>query len=754
MTSEIHDSAIVKPSGDGSALQDLFQEVSNDFKSFFGSQSKPIDLQLRNKDTQVDAHFGQLTLTDDAAAKPDQTVARGGHAREQSQSIREAQAKLANKETSQEEKLQEAFQLAKEGQTSFTGPDGRKYDISVTDGTGRSGVSIHTTDAQGTSHPVLRGNVDKDGHVFKQTDASGKAVAYEGDWAGRHMKDSPLIGSKEKANTVAESHETAQLKKTFADRGITPANQAPADRIALARAHGQLQSQVDQHREHLKAIKAQVEERNKPYQHQIDQINGQNDRISQQMSVIRHEYIAGNTRLAAELKDKGIGDGSRIDFDKPDAVQKVRNDIDANKNIDDAGKKHLKDEMNALEKKNSALNKLDAAAEHNAQAIEKVYDKIADNQKPLDAEQKKLGDAHKALRENEHKLAESRFSEDLKEIDKLPQAKREAITNALTQIANDSGGAPNHLTADQRKLLIEETVHQLAHPEAIKQGNKGTCGLASTEAELAKNHPEQYAKYVSDLATRGVTKTADGRELRIQSDLINTTDKHGQPVQHDDGNPKRSFISKIFQSAAANRVLEDRALAASPAEAPATYDTQRPASKYPLELSAANVSGKGDITTTEDTGERIVHKDGKVEHWNGVDADEISKLTSELTGQRYEAKPIVNGRDLSKPDQEAAVERDFLAAAEHNGLPMKVNITLNKGDFTGMNNEGGHELIVTRIEKGTPAMLYYDNTAGGTDHSYPTGRPVPLKEFLSAMQKTRMSNGNYHEQGYVITKVE
>jgi hypothetical protein len=753
MPNEIQDTPSAQPSVEQSSLKSLFQEVTNDFKSLVNGQSKSSDAASASSANLINEKFGTLTLTDDGAAKPDQSIARAAKPGEQPESLKEAQIALVNKDSSQEDKLRAANQMAKEGQTTFTGPDGRRYDISAQDVNGQTSVSVHTNDGKGNSHPVLRGYVDKDGHVLKQADTNHKALSYEGTWASHNLKDSPLIGSKEKSEVVAESPESLQLKKTMADQGIAPVDQTQADRITLAKEHSQLQGQVDQEQARLKAVKAEADEKNKPIQQQEQRLSEANDKIYDKMDPIRKDAFDRNQKLAAELKDKGIGDGSKIDFDNKESVQKIKNDVDADKSIDDAGKKRIKDELNALDKKSDDLKKMNAVADHNVETIDKLDNKISDNLAPVAAEGHKLNDARKALRENENKLAESKFSDDLKTIDKLPKDQRDAIYNSLEQITRDGGGAPNNLSADQRKQLVEETAHQIANPEAIKQGNKGTCGLASTEMELAKSHPDKYAQYVADLATKGVAKTPDGRDLHVQADLINVTDKKGNLVPQDDGNPVRSLSSKIFQSAAANRILEDRAQSANPPESPATYDTQRPGSKYPIEMGEINANGKGDVTSPDDTGERIVHKDGKVEHWDGVDAGEISKLTSELTGQKYEAQSIINGRDMSKPAQEAAAEKDFIAAAEKTGLPMKVNLTVLKGDFTGMNNEGGHEVVVTRIEPGTPSMVYYENTAGGTDHSYPTGRPVPLKSFLTAMQQTRMASGVVHDQGYVITRV-
>src|SRR5262249_32971457 len=139
---------------------------------------------------------------------------------------------------------------------------------------------------------------------------------------------------------------------------------------------------------------------------------------------------------------------------------------------------------------------------------QKIEERIWDNKSALLDQGKHLSDARRELRANEEKIAEAKFSDDLKEIDKLPKEKREAVYKALEQIANDAGGPPNKLSPEERQKLVEQVAHQIAHPESIKQGNKGTCGLASSEFELAQKHPEKYARYVADLASKGETATA------------------------------------------------------------------------------------------------------------------------------------------------------------------------------------------------------------------------------------------------------
>src|SRR5262249_8867557 len=84
--------------------------------------------------------------------------------------------------------------------------------------------------------------------------------------------------------------------------------------------------------------------------------------------------------------------------------------------------------------------------------------------------------------------------------------------------------------------------------------------------------------------------------------------------------------------------------------------------------------------------------------------------------------------------------KDLEAALKANGgPPMKVGVSL-EGDKanTGMSSgdagadAGSHAVVVTQIKDG---KVYYENTAGGKDHSYPHGEGVPIQDFVDAMKK-------------------
>jgi len=705
-----------------------------------------------------DGTLPKFQLTDKLDSQPPEAADSSvGRARSKdvpdSEAIKEAKAKACSPESSQQEKLQAATELARLGESTFTGSDGRRYDISREDVGGRTVVSIHTNDQSGHSHAVLRGIVEKDGTISKQRDQDGKEVPYETPWAGKNLKDSPLVGAKEKAEDAPESAERQHLLQTLKDKRLEPPEMTAAERKKLADEHGQLEAKFETTRHQYDALKQQVDARNKPIEAEMAKLDAKMAELEGKQGPAT-AIGEQNSKVTKALADAGVGDGKNFQTNDPEKFKKAKEEID--QKVGDPDKRaELKAEVDKLQKMWTDSDKIQADIDKLNDKKLKLMDQVEHNKEPLRKPGRELGELGKALNANEEKLQEGKFKEDLKEIDKLPADKREAVYKAMEQIANDSGGPPNQLSADQRQHLVEQLAHQVAHPESIKQGIKGTCGIASTEMELAKNHPEKYAQYLADLATKGETTTPDGRKLKIDPGMINTTDKDGHLVPQDDKNPQRSLASKIFQTAGANMILEDRAAAKTPPETPSKYVSEEPGTnKYPvpIEIGVTTQASTRDFRPSEDTGERIIAPDGTPSQWDGVDHSEIEKLSSTLTGEKYEAQPVVKGRDLKDPEQAAAAQKDFLDIVEKNGLPVKVSITTQKGDFTGMNAEGGHELVITKVDKGPPAMVYYENTAGGADHNYPSGTPVPLDKFLQSMQETHMSDGNTHIEGYIIAK--
>jgi hypothetical protein len=91
----------------------------------------------------------------------------------------------------------------------------------------------------------------------------------------------------------------------------------------------------------------------------------------------------------------------------------------------------------------------------------------------------------------------------------------DGVLNELERIAD-----PNFKLADgiDREELVRQAVKDIAHPEKISQGNKGTCGATSAQIELAVRDPERYLEALGDLSG-GSGPTAAQMQLAIRNPI-------------------------------------------------------------------------------------------------------------------------------------------------------------------------------------------------------------------------------------------
>lgn len=354
----------------------------------------------------------------------------------------------------------------------------------------------------------------------------------------------------------------------------------------------------------------------------------------------------------------------------------------------------------------------DRIVERKADGTEQVKDKDG---KAIESDQDKLLSKFKNYTpEQIHQL-----KQDLADIDKLPEAQRKKVYESLDKIArnDEHPEAAIHLTGQQSRELVASLAHQIAHPESIQQGDKMTCACANMEQTLAHNHPEVYADMVSKLATDGKYTTPeskpgakDGITIEAQKtgehDLAGKTDAYGQ----------RTYSSELFQNAVAQLGMKDGA----------HYKSYAPGSP---ELEPV----PNGIDPSRDTGERVVEANGDLKPFKGFNAGEQVDILNKLVpGDKFkETAPVNTPADL---------ERAF----QTNGRPpLNVGIHLGpESSFTDMPGSSGasgtgyHAVNVTKIATGPDGKryVYYENPAGGADHSYPNGKGVPIDDFVKAMK--------------------
>jgi YD repeat-containing protein len=403
---------------------------------------------------------------------------------------------------------------------------------------------------------------------------------------------------------------------------------------------------------------------------------------------ITRESNADGISTTFQRDEKGLTTGVEVSDDQGHRIETRSGDIKVN---DKDGSYTV-----GLEDGNKATRKLDGT--------EEIKDKDG---KHVDSEADKLvRDIKPPLSPEEAQ----RFKADMAQVEKLPPGERKKVEDSLEKVVH--GQADTQLTDAQRKEIATSLAHQVAHPESIHQGNKMTCTLANAEQTLARNHPGQYAEMVSGLAVDGkyTTPGPSGKTIEAQRDenghLAANTDSYGQ----------RSSASELFQNGAAQLAMPEGA----------TYKSYTPGSPE------AEKTRPADVDPSSDTGERVQTKDGN-QKFNGYDADKEAEILNRLTpGDHYSVtEPIQTPDDLQK-----ALDRN-------GGPPMNVGIHLGKdAKFTGMSasegaaGSGYHAVNITHIETGPDGKkyVYYENPAGGTDHSWPNGKGVPADEFVKSMQ--------------------
>jgi hypothetical protein len=100
--------------------------------------------------------------------------------------------------------------------------------------------------------------------------------------------------------------------------------------------------------------------------------------------------------------------------------------------------------------------------------------------------------------------------------------------------------APNVQPASKKRAM-EDLLKEVANPHRyINQGDRGTCTCTSMSFNLALSNPAEYARLVTDLATTGQAKLANGATITPPADAFaNDTSR-------------RSVGERLFQSALMN----------------------------------------------------------------------------------------------------------------------------------------------------------------------------------------------------------
>jgi len=103
------------------------------------------------------------------------------------------------------------------------------------------------------------------------------------------------------------------------------------------------------------------------------------------------------------------------------------------------------------------------------------------------------------------------------------------------------------LTLEDRQILAQQVVAQMAVPTRTDQGQFNTCNVTTVECRLYSRHPSMPARMVTDLALTGQYTAGDGTNVKID---VGAKDERSKDVPVPDG--FRSYASQLFQVCAVN----------------------------------------------------------------------------------------------------------------------------------------------------------------------------------------------------------
>lgn len=255
------------------------------------------------------------------------------------------------------------------------------------------------------------------------------------------------------------------------------------------------------------------------------------------------------------------------------------------------------------------------------------------------------------------------------------------FVRALQFLRNDSSAIPDKKLRDR---LVADVVHQIAHPESIRQGEKGTCGLATSELLLATNRPDAYATAIADWIHQGRLVFDQGNVVEKASDPARYQDL----LRYDDGNKERSLASKVFQTAAANLVESGKGF---------TYNDYNPAAAPLIDYES------GKAKPDNDSGERLTDAHGRVLPWSGLTNEDQLYLLKTVTGNNYQIDKLYG-------ESSSDLASQLKAGFDANHSPMIVSLNYV---------EGGHAIAIVDIgDDADKDSIRYVNTATSSGQSH------------------------------------
>lgn len=204
-------------------------------------------------------------------------------------------------------------------------------------------------------------------------------------------------------------------------------------------------------------------------------------------------------------------------------------------------------------------------------------------------------------------LSSDRFKGWMKEFEdratrnKIDQEKVVRTFNNLSDLLSAPGqGGPYDL--DQRKVIADCAMHNLARPMEIDQGAHPTCNVTSVEVYAAVRHPDAYTRLLRDVSTTGSWTALTGKVGHPPAEsMAPGKDELSYDLDRPDSG-KRNLASQAFQMTLINTMYETGEMN--------TDKEDRSDIRYVLKPSKTIKQRQGNTVITTETGEDTLVRDG------------------------------------------------------------------------------------------------------------------------------------------------
>ncbi|MBI4534237.1 MAG: hypothetical protein HY711_09870 [Candidatus Melainabacteria bacterium] len=333
----------------------------------------------------------------------------------------------------------------------------------------------------------------------------------------------------------------------------------------------------------------------------------------------------------------------------------------------------------------------------------------AERDKLQELAEKKITDPHELAKfhANMARLEDRATAQGLK-----PQEVAETYKQ-LGRLLEHKGEEPT--TEAERLKLAQEVISQAADPTTIEQGYHSTCNVTTIETRTYTRQPSAAAKLITDVATDGRYKAADG--TIVSFDYLSPSLR-----PHERG--ERCFASQLFQVTAVNvHYAKENAKTNPPGQI--HYEQIREIHPWRADTDDSHKDDSGERLWdwSKRPPQEVTDKDGTPIRVPNLTEDDLVEVNNAITGETTDDVVIAHREDYSgegKRTTKIDTEDDLtqrLAQLQRDGrLPVIVRVQTGNEPFytdSGAGAAGGsggaHVVTITDYQPGPPPKVSVDN---------------------------------------------